>query len=172
MLASEEQKKADENVLRLVEEQKVCDLAFKISINKFPSPPLPKKCSLCVWYDAHINFYIQREKEEALSKVLELERQLDAKQKLEMEIEELKGKLEVMKHLEDQNDDAVKQKMKDMADELQEKVENLDDVEELNNTLITKERESNDELQDARKEMISVNFLVILLNQCLPSTLN
>lgn len=37
MLASEEQKKADENVLRLVEEQKVCDLAFKISINKFPS---------------------------------------------------------------------------------------------------------------------------------------
>lgn len=107
-----------------------------------------------------------------MSKVLELERQLDAKQKLEMEIEELKGKLEVMKHLEDQNDDAVKQKMKDMADELQEKVENLDDVEELNNTLITKERESNDELQDARKEMISVNLLVILLNQCLPSTLN
>ncbi|KAG6383202.1 hypothetical protein SASPL_157051 [Salvia splendens] len=58
----------------------------------------------------------KREKEEALKKFLELERNLDEKQKLEMEIEELKGKLE---------------------------------------QLLAKERQSNDELQEARKELIA-----------------
>ncbi|XP_023535767.1 factor of DNA methylation 1-like [Cucurbita pepo subsp. pepo] len=117
-LASLEQRRADENVLRLVEEQK-------------------------------------REKEEALSKILQLEKQLDAKQKLEMEIQELKGKLQVMKHLEDQDDVGVQQKMKEMDDDLNQKVEDLNDLHELYRTLVAKERESNDELQDARKELIS-----------------
>ncbi|XP_062089971.1 factor of DNA methylation 1 [Humulus lupulus] len=116
-LASMEQKKADENVYRLVEEQK-------------------------------------REKQEALNKILQLEKQLDAKQKLEMEIEELKGKLEVMKHLGNEDDESVQKKMKEMNDELQEKVDNLDDLESLNQTLLTKERETNDELQEARKALI------------------
>ncbi|GMH14309.1 hypothetical protein Nepgr_016150 [Nepenthes gracilis] len=116
-MASMEQRKADENVLRLVEQQK-------------------------------------REKEEALKKVLQLEKQLDAKQKLEMEIEELKGKLEVMKHLGDDDDAAVKKKMKEITEELETKVEDLAAVESLNQTLITKERRSNDELQEARKELI------------------
>uniref|UniRef100_A0A5B7B4M2 Putative factor of DNA methylation 1 isoform X2 n=1 Tax=Davidia involucrata TaxID=16924 RepID=A0A5B7B4M2_DAVIN len=116
-MASMEQKRADENVLRLVEEQK-------------------------------------REKEEALSKILKLERQLDAKQKLEMEIEELKGKLQVMKHLGDEDDAAVQKKMKEMTEELEQKVEEMGDVESLNQTLIVKERQSNDELQEARKELI------------------
>ncbi|KAF3450961.1 hypothetical protein FNV43_RR07050 [Rhamnella rubrinervis] len=116
-LASIEQKKSDENVLRLVEEQK-------------------------------------REKEEALNKILQLEKQLDAKQKLEMEIEELKGKLEVMKHLGDEDDEAVQKKMKEMKRELEDKVESLEDLESLNQTLIAKERQSNDELQEARKALI------------------
>ncbi|XP_062008019.1 factor of DNA methylation 1-like [Rosa rugosa] len=116
-LASAEQKKADESVLRLVEQQK-------------------------------------REKEDALNKILQLEKQLNAKQKVEMEIEELKGKLEVMKHLGDQDDDAVQKKMKDMKQELGEKIEELEDLESLNQTLIAKERQSNDELQEARKELI------------------
>lgn len=116
-LASMEQKKADENVLRLVEEQK-------------------------------------REKEEALSKILQLEKQLDAKQKLEMEIEDLKGKLEVMKHLGDEDDAAVQKKMKEMNDELESKIDDLDEMESLNKTLIAKERQSNDELQEARRELI------------------
>ncbi|EEF35059.1 factor of DNA methylation 1 [Ricinus communis] len=117
-LASMEQKKADENVLRLVEEQK-------------------------------------REKEEALNKILQLEKQLDAKQKLEMEIEELKGKLQVIKHLGDQDDAAVQRKMKEMADELEQKEEDFGDMENLHHTLVVKERQSNDELQDARKELIA-----------------
>ncbi|KAK4755666.1 hypothetical protein SAY87_009423 [Trapa incisa] len=117
-LASMEQKKADENVLRLVEEQK-------------------------------------REKEAALKKILELEKQLDAKQKLEMEIVDLKGKLEVMKHLEDQNDEAVQKKMREMTEELDEKIETLAEGENLNAMLIRKERECNDELQGSHKALIT-----------------
>ncbi|XWS11715.1 hypothetical protein CRYUN_Cryun37aG0023100 [Craigia yunnanensis] len=115
-LASMEQKKADENVLRLVEEQK-------------------------------------REKEEALKKILQLEKQLDVKQKLEMEIEDLKGKLQVMKHL-GQDDAAVQKKMEEMNNELKEKIDDLQDLESTNQALIYKERQSNDELQEARKVLI------------------
>ncbi|KAE8710933.1 Factor of DNA methylation 1 [Hibiscus syriacus] len=115
-LASMEQKKADENVLRLVEEQK-------------------------------------REKEEALKKILQLEKQLDVKQKLEMEIEDLRGKLQVMKHL-GQDDAAVQEKMKEMENELRDKEDDMKDLESTNQVLITKERQSNDELQDARKVLI------------------
>ncbi|XP_050232841.1 factor of DNA methylation 1 [Mercurialis annua] len=97
----------------------------------------------------------KREKEEALSKILLLEKQLDAKQKLEMEIEELKGKLQVMKHLGDEDDVAVQKKMKEMNEELDSKIEDLTDVESLNQTLVVKERQSNDELQDARKALIA-----------------
>ncbi|KAE8009022.1 hypothetical protein FH972_005480 [Carpinus fangiana] len=117
-LASMEQKKADENVLRLVEEQK-------------------------------------REKEEAINKILQLEKQLDAKQKLEMEIEEIKGKLQVMKHLENEDDTSVRKKMEEMNETLEEKVDDLNDMEEMNNVLIAKERLSNDELQEARKQFIA-----------------
>ena len=85
-----------------------------------------------------------------------MEKQLDAKQKLEMEIEELKGKLQVMKHLGDEDDAAVQNKIKEMNDELQEKVDNLENMEAMNQTLIVKERQSNDELQEARKELINV----------------
>ncbi|KAK7389487.1 hypothetical protein VNO78_24580 [Psophocarpus tetragonolobus] len=96
----------------------------------------------------------KREKEEAYNKILQLEKQLDAKQKLEMEIEEIKGKLQVMKHLGDEDDTAVQNKIKEMNDELQEKIDNLENMEAMNQTLIVKERQSNDELQEARKELI------------------
>lgn len=56
-----------------------------------------------------------KEKEADLQKVLELENQLDAKQKLEMEIEESKGKLQLMKLLEDEDDDAGNEQVKDMV---------------------------------------------------------
>ncbi|KAK3021815.1 hypothetical protein RJ639_047170 [Escallonia herrerae] len=114
LVASMEQKKDDEKVLRLVEEQ-------------------------------------MREKEEAL---LKLERDLDAKQTLEMEIEEMKGKQAVMKHLGDQDDAGVQQKIKEMEEVLEQKMEERDDLEILNQTLVTKERQSNDELQAARRELI------------------
>ncbi|CAN1190735.1 Factor of DNA methylation 1 [Linum perenne] len=116
-LASMEQQKADENVLRLVEVQR-------------------------------------KEKEEALNKIIQLEKQLDTKQKLEMEIQQLKGKVNVMKHLEDQDDAAVKKAMKEMDDELQEKIDSLAHEESMHKALVVKERESNDEVLEARKLML------------------
>nr|QDC18028.1 factor of DNA methylation 1-like A [Hypericum perforatum] len=112
-LASVEQKKADEDLFRLIELQK-------------------------------------REKEEAMSKILELEKQLDAKQKLDMEIEDLKGKIKVKEHYVGK-DDSVKAELEKLNAELKDKTEDLDDLESLVTVLTTKERESNDELQEARK---------------------
>lgn len=99
---------------------------------------------------------MQREEEEALKKILQLEKELDEKQRLQLEIEELKGKLEVMKHLGDDNDIAVKTKMKDMAEELNDRIDELNNLEALNQTLMVKQRQSNDELQPARAELIAV----------------
>ncbi|KAL1221413.1 Factor of DNA methylation 1 [Cardamine amara subsp. amara] len=96
----------------------------------------------------------KRQKEEALNTILHLEKQLDTKQTLEMEIQELKGKLQVMKHLGDDDDEAVKEKMKEMNDELEEKKAELEGVEQMNSALMTKERQSNDEIQAARKKLI------------------
>ncbi|KAF5741774.1 leucine-rich repeat-containing protein [Tripterygium wilfordii] len=116
-LASMDQRRDDENVARLVEEQK-------------------------------------REKEEAFKKLLQLEKQQDANQKLEMEIEELKGKLQVMKSVVE-DDFAIHDKMKKMNKDLMETVENLNVLEDLYEVLKIKERLNNNELQEARRELIS-----------------
>lgn len=85
-----------------------------------------------------------------MEKELETREELETRQKLELEIEELKWELEVMKkQLEDERDEAVRNVTMEMQQE-------LDDLESLNATLIVKERRSNDELQDARKELIQV----------------
>jgi len=99
---------------------------------------------------------VQREKEEALKKILKLEKELDARQKLQLEIEELKGKIEVMKHLGDDDDAAIQRKMKEMNEELRQKIEDMNDLEDMNQTLVVKQRQSNDELQEARKVLIAV----------------
>ncbi|XP_074316861.1 factor of DNA methylation 1-like [Silene latifolia] len=117
--ASLELKRADGNVLRLVEEQK-------------------------------------REKKEALKKILELDKELNRKQKLELEIEELKGQLEVMKHFGDGDDDAANErKMQEMTEELNQKIEDMNHYEAMNQTLLVKDRQSNDEVQEAREVLIA-----------------
>ncbi|CAI0420755.1 unnamed protein product [Linum tenue] len=96
----------------------------------------------------------KREKDEALQKILQLEKQLESKQQLEMEIQQLKGKLNVLKHLEDQDDEAVKKAMKEMDDELAAKISDLADKDSLMTTLMVRERQSNDEVLEARKVML------------------
>ncbi|XP_020086477.1 factor of DNA methylation 1-like [Ananas comosus] len=113
-LPSMVQKKADEDVLKLIEAQK-------------------------------------REKEAAISKIIELERQLDQKQQLELEIEQLNGTLRVMKHLEGEDDEDIHEKMENLNGKLESEKLRLA---KLSIDLINKERKSNDELQEARKELI------------------
>lgn len=47
---------------------------------------------------------------------------------------------------------------------LREKEGDLDDLEALNQTLIVKERKSNDELQDARKELVNDKHFILLFS--------
>lgn len=96
----------------------------------------------------------KKEKEVALNKILQLEKQLDEKQKLELEIQQLRGQLEVVKHMEGEGVD-VKKRTEELTEELENKIDDMEDLEALNQTLIIKERMTNDELQDAKKELIS-----------------
>jgi len=102
---------------------------------------------------------VQREKQAAIVKILKLQQQLDAKQKLDLEIQTLRGNLEVMKLMPGEQDSESK-KIDELSDELNEKEEEMRAMEALNRTLIIKERKSNDELQHARKELINVTCLI------------
>ncbi|GMI86246.1 INVOLVED IN DE NOVO 2, RNA-DIRECTED DNA METHYLATION 12 [Hibiscus trionum] len=97
----------------------------------------------------------KRQKEELHNRIIQLEKQLDQKQALELEIEQLRGSLNVIKHMGDEDDIEVLKKVEASLKELREKEGELEDLEALNQTLIVRERKSNDELQDARKELIN-----------------
>lgn len=88
----------------------------------------------------------QKEKQIALLFHM-LEQEVNAKQKLELEINQLHSKLEAMKHIQGDEDSESKKKIAEQRVEL----ESLD---VLAQTLIVKERMSNDELQLARKALI------------------
>ena len=60
-----------------------------------------------------------------------------------------------MKHMKEDEDEG-KQKLEAIELDLQEKEEELEAVEGLQQTLVIKERKTNDELQDARKTLIKV----------------
>lgn len=97
----------------------------------------------------------QREKEELHKKIINLEKQLDAKQAVELEIERLKGQLNVMKHIGDVDLEVLKE-VEEIHKNLRDKEEELEHIQSLNQTLVVQERKRNDELQDARKELIEV----------------
>ncbi|KAF7063769.1 hypothetical protein CFC21_070259 [Triticum aestivum] len=116
-MATLEQQKADEMVLKLVEKHK-------------------------------------REKQAAVDEIIKLEQKLDARQKLELKIKHLQGKLNVMKHMPGEEDFESKRKIDELSKELQEKYDEINEMESLHGALLIKERMSNDELQDARKKLI------------------
>ncbi|GLT75422.1 hypothetical protein SLA2020_471510 [Shorea laevis] len=97
----------------------------------------------------------QRQKEELHNRIIQLEKQIDQKQALELEIEQLRGTLNVFRHMGEDGDMEVMEKVEATLHELREKEGDLEDLEALNQTLIVKERKSNDELQEARKELIN-----------------
>lgn len=113
---------------------------------------------------------IQIQKEDLHNKIIRLEKQLDAKQALELEIERLRGTLNVMKHMGDDEDVEVLQKAESILKSLSEKEGELEALDDLNQTLIVKQRKSNDELQEARKEIINVrvfSYCKVLFKSCL-----
>ncbi|GMN24163.1 hypothetical protein TIFTF001_000447 [Ficus carica] len=96
----------------------------------------------------------KKQKEELHKKIIDLEKKLDKKQALELMIERYRGALEVMKHMGGDEDLKLKKEMDEIKENLKEKEEEMEALEELNQALIVKERRSNDELQEARKETI------------------
>ncbi|KAK2643022.1 hypothetical protein Ddye_024785 [Dipteronia dyeriana] len=115
--ANLEQKKADEDMLMLAENQR-------------------------------------KEKEKLDREIIELQKKLDTKQALELEMERMRGALQVMKHIEEE-DMEVKKKIESIQKDLKEKEEEYEGLEELSQALIIKEVKVNDELQDARKVLIN-----------------
>lgn len=94
----------------------------------------------------------EREKEDVLARMLQLEKELHEKQQLELEVERLNGTLQVMKHLEGDDDGGdIHEKMEKLSVRFEHEKKRLED---LSGDLVRKERESNDELQEARKELI------------------
>jgi hypothetical protein len=98
---------------------------------------------------------LQQEKEDAFKRQYKLEEDLISKQNLEMELAQLRGKLEVMKHMGAEADTTSKEVDK-ISEELKEKDEQLDAMDSINQALIIVERRTNDELEQAKKELIKV----------------
>lgn len=98
----------------------------------------------------------KRQKENLHKKIIELEAKLDQKQALELEIERMKGATEVMKHMAEEGDVEDKKKLDSIEEELRDKEEELEGLESLNSSLIVMQRTANEEVQEARKQLITV----------------
>lgn len=102
---------------------------------------------------------MQRVKEQLHKRIIELEANLDQKQALQLQIERLRGSIEVMRLMNEEGDVEAKKKLQSVQEEIKESEEELDSLETLNQALIIKERLTNDEVQEARKELIHVSIL-------------
>ena len=97
---------------------------------------------------------MQKQKGDLNRIIIDLEQNLEAKQALELEIEQLKGKFNVMRHMGG-TDDNIEQR-------LAEKEQELEYLSDYCQALITKERSSTYEQQEARKVLINVSSLYFL----------
>lgn len=103
----------------------------------------------------------QKEKEDLRKRIIDLESKLDQKQALELEIERMRGAKEIIRHMGEEGDTESEKKKILIEQELREKEEELENLGSLNQTLIIKERKCNDEVQEARKELIQVSYFGI-----------
>ncbi|XP_047327941.1 factor of DNA methylation 1-like [Impatiens glandulifera] len=99
-----------------------------------------------------------KKRQEEYAKNLLLGRE-NSKQMLNMVIEDLRGKVQGVNNLGNENkskelNEALKNKIIELNEELLQKQIEITEIEELNQTLLIKDRMSNDELQETRKELI------------------
>lgn len=80
---------------------------------------------------------------------------------MELEIAQMKGKLKVMEHLQGEED--IDKKIAEIHAKLEEDKEGLEDLQK---TLLVKEREANQELNEARAELIGVRPFIFPLDYC------
>jgi len=99
---------------------------------------------------------LQRETKTILDDFLRLNTQLEMKQKLELEIKHLSGKLQVMELKPGDEDPESRVKIDKLKEELNEKIEELKDAESWNQVLIGRESKISDELREAREALINV----------------
>jgi len=99
---------------------------------------------------------LQRETKTILDDFLRLNTQLEMKQKLELEIKHLSGKLQVMELKPGDEDPESRVKIEKLKEELNQKIEELKDAESWNQVLISRESKISDELREAREALINV----------------
>lgn len=99
---------------------------------------------------------LQRETKTILDDFLRLNTQLEMKQKLELEIKHLSGKLQVMELKPGDEDPESRVKIDKLKEELNEKIEELKDAESWSQVLISRESKISDELREAREVLINV----------------
>ncbi|KAK4784160.1 hypothetical protein SAY86_018528 [Trapa natans] len=98
----------------------------------------------------------QREKEELHRKIIDLQKELDDKQVLELEIQCMRGNLELMERMKEDKDANDNERLKELKEKMKEKEEELEHMDKFTRDLVVKQRLSIDELQGARKELISL----------------
>jgi len=147
-LAALEQEKADENVQKLVDKQTVSPCSLDVLACGFLLNDI-RLVRFLLWK-------LQRETKAILDDFLRLNKQLEKKQKLELEINHLSGKLQVMELKPGDEDPESREKKDKLKEELNEKIDELKYVENYNRDLISRERKSSDELREAREVLISV----------------
>lgn len=98
----------------------------------------------------------KKEKEAAFHKILEMEKQLDATQKLELEIQQLEDKLQVMTHMNGEKD-----KIFESNEELKQKLEEMECVDAMNQALLIKENLAKEELESARQMLVKAILVMV-----------
>lgn len=75
----------------------------------------------------------------------------------------------MMKHMASDGDAEIVKKVEIIFKDLGEKEGELEDLDKFNQTLILRERRTNDELQEARKELVNVCIKVLFFSIILKS---